>query len=55
MNFQKRSYFQLIVGLLKPNNWDVIDTVLLDECDNIRVSGVNTPEEMTTLLAFTQQ
>jgi len=54
-NSQKEYYLTDIVGLIKANSWDVIDTVLLDECDNIRVSGVNTPEEMTTLLAFTQQ
>jgi len=49
-NFQKEFYLTDIVKTVKDKSWNVIDTVLLDESDNRYISGVNTPEELESLL-----
>ena len=48
-NNQKEYYLTDIIKIIKRNTWDVIDTILLDEHENICVSGVNTPEELELL------
>ena len=49
-NVQNEYYLTDIVEIIINNSWDVIDTFLLDESENRYISGVNTPEELESLL-----
>jgi UDP-N-acetylglucosamine diphosphorylase/glucosamine-1-phosphate N-acetyltransferase len=49
-NVQKEYYLTDIVKIVKNKSWNVIDTVLLDESETRYISGVNTPEELETLI-----
>jgi bifunctional UDP-N-acetylglucosamine pyrophosphorylase/glucosamine-1-phosphate N-acetyltransferase len=49
-NVQKEYYLTDIVKTVKDKSWNVVHTVLLDESDTRYILGVNTPEELKTLI-----